>query len=119
MKIEEIEKKLEEAIKSGYVCPACGNLHLGDTEAIIRSLIAQVKEAEKTAENAVEVAEANIQAEIANGGTSCHWCIAKTRKQAFLEVADHLMKPQPSTTTFCCLSTLSKASEELRRKAGG
>jgi len=42
--------------------------------------------------------------------------LKEARKAAFLEAAEHLMKPQPSTTTFCCLSTLFRAADALRWK---
>lgn len=50
---------------------------------------------------------------------SFHWDdMAKSAFQFGLQTAaEHLMKPQPSTTAFCCLSTLSKASDEIRNLA--
>lgn len=34
---------------------------------------------EEEADNAIDIAEGNIRAEIASGGTSCHWCEDKIK----------------------------------------
>lgn len=43
-------------------------------------------EAEAEAEKAVDIAEDNIRAELASGGTSCHWCENKVKSDTVKEV---------------------------------
>jgi predicted nucleic acid-binding Zn-ribbon protein len=42
----------------------------------------EIERLEKEMETATATAEANIHASVADGGTSCHWCMEKTRKEA-------------------------------------
>ena len=50
----------------------------------------QVDELEEENEKAYEIERANIQAEIAEAGTSCHWCKAKTEKDTAKDILTDL-----------------------------
>jgi hypothetical protein len=45
-----------------------------------------------TEDECMEIAEANVLAQIANGGTSCHWCMDRVRIAAAKECVDLLQK---------------------------
>ena len=51
---------------------------------------AEIQRLESEIDKQYEIAEGNIRAEIASGGTSCHWCEAKAKAEARKEFADRL-----------------------------
>lgn len=57
----------------------CQGWLMKDAIALIRELTEELAYAEAEAEKAIDIAEGNIRAEIASGGTSCHWCEEKVR----------------------------------------
>jgi chromosome segregation ATPase len=62
----------------------------------IAELQKQVNELKEELEKAYEIERANIRAEIADAGTSCHWCERQTVKEIFTE----LLKNENVTTTI-------------------
>jgi hypothetical protein len=62
-------------------------LQLKDEKAELQK---QVDELKEELEKAYEIERANIQAEIAEAGTSCHWCKAKTEKDTAKEILGEL-----------------------------
>ena len=58
-----------------------------------------------------ETAEASIRAEIASGGTSCHWCENTIKARAIKEYAERLKKT-PIKCTYPLLGLLTK--EEIK-----
>jgi chromosome segregation ATPase len=62
----------------------------------IAELQKQVNELKEELEKAYETERANIRAEIADAGTSCHWCERQTVKEIFTE----LLKNENVTTTI-------------------
>ena len=56
----------------------------------ISELETEIEQLEAGCEKQYEIAEANIRAEIADGGTSCHWCTDKNKTQAYKEFAERL-----------------------------
>ena len=52
---------------------------------------AEIEELEKEYDKVYEQAEANILGNMADGGTSCHWCIEKHKAEATKEFADRLL----------------------------
>ena len=51
---------------------------------------AEIERLESEIDKQYEQAEANILANMADGGTSCHWCIDKHRAEAIKEFAERL-----------------------------
>lgn len=51
---------------------------------------AEIERLESEIDKQYEVAEANVRAEIADGGTSCHWCRDKVRAEAIKEFLERL-----------------------------
>lgn len=49
---------------------------------------AEIERLEAEIDKQYEIAEANVRAEIASGGTSCHWCEDKVRAEAIKEFAE-------------------------------
>ncbi len=66
------------------------SLHASCTELIQKcaSLEADLAAAEAEAEKAIDIAEGNIRAEIASGGTSCHWCEDKVKADTVRKMQD-------------------------------
>ena len=62
----------------------------------------QVDELKQELEKAYEIERANIQAEIAEAGTSCHWCKQQTVKDTAKEIFDKIFfyRNRKDTTNF-------------------
>lgn len=52
---------------------------LEDALSLIKELTEEIKDLEADYDRVYEQAEADIHANMANGGTSCHWCADKTK----------------------------------------
>ena len=87
-KREEIIKMLE-CWSSEYGCTGCPLIDQGCFDcghmpveisrsilALIKELTEEIKDLEADYDRVYEQAEADIHANMADGGTSCHWCIA-------------------------------------------
>lgn len=79
----------------------CQGWLMKDTLSFIREQEKRIEELEKEAafwegetDNAIDIAEDNIRAEIASGGTSCHWCEDKIK-------ADTVRKMQKAIKERC------------------
>ena len=86
----EIVKALESYIKD-IGCAKCNFKDkylltvLKSALDLINRLQAEVERLEAEIDKQYEIAEANVRAEIASGGTSCHWCEDKVRAEAYKE----------------------------------
>lgn len=52
---------------------------LANALSLINELAAEIKDLEADYDRVYEQAEADIHANMADGGTSCHWCMDKTK----------------------------------------
>jgi hypothetical protein len=103
----EIIKALRECTNNGYNsedgtcrrCPLqdfspapeeCMTELLRNALALINRQKAEIERLESEIDKQYEVAEANVRAEIADGGTSCHWCGDKVRAEAIKEFLERL-----------------------------
>lgn len=89
-------------------CPfegKCGGMEylLENALTLIREQEKKIEELEKEAaflereaDNAVSIAEGNIRAEIASGGTSCHWCENKIKADTVRKMQELLCKGRVS-----------------------
>ena len=90
-KREEIVKMLE-CWSSEYGCTGCPLIDQGCFDcghipveisrsilALIKELTEEIKDLEADYERVYEQAEADIHGNMADGGTSCHWCADKTK----------------------------------------
>lgn len=81
-KREEIIKALECCNGEHYCnsCPYYGNCYDGKVTEnalfLIKELTEEIKDLEADYDRVYEQAEADILGNMADGGTSCHWCIA-------------------------------------------
>ena len=66
------------------------NVRIGDIYDLINHLQAENEELEKEIDQQYEQAQADILGNIADGGTSCHWCIAQHKAEAYKEFAERL-----------------------------
>ena len=102
-KREEIVKMLE-CWSSEYGCTGCllidqgcfdcGHIPIEISKSIldlIKELMQEIKDLEEDYERVYEQAEADIHGNMADGGTSCHWCMDKTK-------ADTVRKMQSKLT---------------------
>ncbi len=61
---------------------------------------AEIERLQAEIDKQYEIAEANVRAEIASGGTSCHWCEDTARAEAIKEFAERLKKIYDNYTIF-------------------
>lgn len=100
-KREEIVKTLECCI-SGRPCRECGYKDkskdtfgcrkqlLNNALALIKELTEELKDLEADYDRVYEQAEADIHGNMADGGTSCHWCIDKTKRDTVKRMQEGL-----------------------------
>ena len=99
-KREEIVKMLE-CWSSEYGCTGCPLIDQGCFDcghipveisrsilALIKELTEEIKDLEADYDRVYEQAEADIHGNIADGGTSCHWCAAKTKVDTVRKMQD-------------------------------
>ena len=60
-------------------CNKCVARLLGQSLALIKELTEEIKDLEADYDRVYEQAEADIHGNMADGGTSCHWCMEKTK----------------------------------------
>lgn len=85
-KREEIIKALEHCIKD-TTCEQCNYspstcFIQENALALIKELTEEIKDLEADYDRVYEQAEADIRGNMADGGTSCHWCIAGHKRDA-------------------------------------
>ena len=101
-KREEIIKSLENCKGGGNGCLSCPYFYkavdtscapflIKDALALIKELTEEIKDLEADYDRVYEQAEADIHGNMADGGTSCHWCMDKTK-------ADTVKKMQSKLT---------------------
>lgn len=75
----------------------CANQMLKDAISIIKELTEEIKDLEEEYDRVYEQAEADIHGNMADGGTSCHWCMDKTKADTVRGFVGYLKKQ-----SFCC-----------------
>lgn len=75
---EEIVKDLQEIVDN-YSGSWKRYDVLANALALIKELTEEIKDLEADYDRVYEQAEADIRGNIADGGTSCHWCMDKTK----------------------------------------
>lgn len=106
MKDKEIIKALEccigysECSKCPFNSGAAGTIECKSecmTEALglIKRQNAEIERLEGERDKQYETAEASIRAEIASGGTSCHWCEDKIKAEAIKDFAEIIVSDYP------------------------
>ena len=70
---------------------------LDNALSLIKELTEEIKDLEADYDRVYEQAEADIHGNMADGGTSCHWCMDKTKADAVREFVGYLKKQ-----SFCC-----------------
>lgn len=101
-KREEIVKMLE-CWSSEYGCTGCllidqgcfdcGHIPIEISKSIldlIKELMQEIKDLEEDYERVYEQAEADIHGNMADGGTSCHWCMDKTKADTVRQMQSKL-----------------------------
>ena len=63
---------------------------LEDALALIKELSEEIKDLEADYERVYEQAEADIRGNMADGGTSCHWCADKTKADTVKRMQEKL-----------------------------
>ena len=63
----------------------------------VKELTEEIKDLEAEYDRVYEQAAADIKGNMADGGTSCHWCADKTKADTVREFASYLKK-----YSFCC-----------------
>lgn len=104
-KREEIIKALEicsdDTTESCVGCPflkCCKQSSLKKMAlSLIKELTEEIKDLEADYDRVYEQAEADIHGNMADGGTSCHWCADKTKVDTVRGFVGYLKKQ-----SFCC-----------------
>ena len=65
----------EECNYKPWIKPRCWQLLCSDALALINELTEEIKDLETDYDRIYAQAEADIRGNMADGGTSCHWCI--------------------------------------------
>ena len=95
-KREEIIKRLKDWKYNLCVscddedCDRCVAQLLGQSLALIKELTEEIKDLEADYDRVYEQAEADIRGNMADGGTSCHWCMDKTRADTVKRMQERL-----------------------------
>ena len=116
-KREEIIKALESCKGGGNNCLSCTYFYkavdtscapflIKDALAIIKELTEEIKDLEADYDRVYEQAEADIHGNMADGGTSCHWCADKTK-------ADTVKKMQKLFEERLDISICGYSTEEV------
>ena len=79
---------------------------------LIKRQQAEIESLEADYENVYKQASADILASIADGGTSCEWCIDKHRAEAVREFADKL-KPMLSFARYTSYEQIDNLVKEM------
>lgn len=101
-KREEIIKMLESCKGGGNGCLSCTYFYkavdtscapflIKDALALIKELTEEIEDIEEDYERVYEQAEADIHGNMADGGTSCHWCIDKTKADTVKRMQEKLL----------------------------
>lgn len=88
---EQIIKELQEVVDNYSGSWKRFNV-LDNTLTLIKELTEEIKDLEEEYDRVYEQAEADILGNMADGGTSCHWCIAGHRADAVKEMQNELKK---------------------------
>ena len=98
---EEIVKALEDCKGGGNSCLSCSYFDkavdtscapflIKDALALIQELTEEIKDLEADYDRVYEQAEADIHGNMADGGTSCHWCMDKTKADTVKRMQERL-----------------------------
>lgn len=105
-KREEIIKTLESCKGGGNGCLSCTYFYkavdtscapflIKDALALIKELTEEIKDLEADYDRVYEQAEADIHGNMADGGTSCHWCQDMTASKAVQEYIERAKRRLP------------------------
>ena len=70
--------------------------------ALIKELTEEIKDLEADYDRVYEQAEADIHGNIADGGTSCHWCMDKTKADTVRKMQERLKQYENAYVTTPC-----------------
>ena len=76
---------------------SCSDELMSNALSLIKELTEEIKDLEAEYDHVYKQAEADIRGNMADGGTSCHWCADKTKADTVREFASYLKKQ-----SFCC-----------------
>lgn len=94
----------------GDVSVECTIRLMRDALSLIKELSEEIKDLEEDYDRVYEQAEADIHGNIADGGTSCHWCIDKTK-------ADTVRKMQEKILALSTYGTINISTWQLEQVA--
>ena len=112
-KREEIIKSLENCKGGGNGCLSCTYFYkavdtscapflIKDALALIKELTEEIKDLEADYGLVYEQAEADIHGNMADGGTSCHWCMDKTKADTVKRMQERLKQYENAHVTTPC-----------------
>lgn len=83
---------------------------------LVNELLTEIERLENENDKAIEIAEANIQAGIANGGKSCHWCMDKVKQETARRCAEMIMNSHLLEVDDFSFTTIEELIAEAIRK---
>ena len=73
-----------------------------DALALIKELTEEIKDLEADYDRVYEQAEADIRGNMADGGTSCHWCMDGHRRDVVRKMQERLKSGWCADSERCC-----------------
>ena len=124
-KREEIVKMLE-CWGSEYGCTGCPLIDQGCFDcghipveisrsilALIKELTEEIKDLEAEYDRVYEQAEADIRGNMADGGTSCHWCMDQTKADTVKRMQDKILALSTYGTINISTWQLAQVAKEM------
>lgn len=90
--VERVSKQCGEIIVECDERDAERLRQVGEYAAKVKDLTEEIKDLEAEYDRVYEQAEADIRGNMADGGTSCHWCMDKTKADTVRKIQDRLDK---------------------------
>ena len=119
---EEIIKALEccSVWENCDGCPYRNSVALGCTSkmmraalALIKELTDEIKDLEEDYDRVYEQAAADIHGNMADGGTSCHWCMDKTNADTVKRMQDKILALSTYGTINISTWQLAQVAKEM------
>ena len=90
-----------------------------DTLALIKELTQEIKELEVDYDRVYKQAEADIHGNMTDGGTSCHWCMDKTRDDTVRKMQEKIRAKSEYGTINISPWQLDQIAKEMLEENNG
>ena len=112
LKKEQVVKALEKWMKN-YDGKVTNFVTLGNAIGLIEELTEKIRDLEADYDRVYEQAEADIHGNMADGGTSCHWCMDKTKADTVRKMQDKILSLSTYGTINISTWQLDQVAKEM------